>query len=390
MKQKLTEDLFQAYYDARKNKRNKKDVIRFEMNYERNLLELAEEIWQNNYKPGPSTCFIVNKPVKREIFAASFRDRIVHHLIYNYINPIFERKFINDSYSCRIGKGTSYGIRRLDYFIRSCSENYQKDCYILKLDLKGYFMSINKEILFSKINQVLSGENKKAIWQNGKLEKIINDLIYKTIFHNSTQNFILKGNKKDWAGLPKTKSLFFAKPNTGLPIGNLTSQLFANIYLNDFDQFIKRNLKIKYYGRYVDDMVFVHQDKDYLKSIISVIKNYLKDNLKLKLHERKIYLQHYLKGVKFLGVFIKPYRMYIENRSKGNFYNKIRECNLLLKKQDNKLSKEQIKFAVSGINSYLGLLGHYQTCKLREKIINSISIYFWNYIYIQGGFFKIR
>ncbi len=151
MRKQLTEDLFQAYYNARINKRNKKDVIEFEMNYEQNLFTLVDDIWSGRYQPSPSVCFIVDKPVKREIFAASFRDRIVHHLIYNYINPIFECRFINDSYSCRIGKGTSYGIKRLDHFIRSCSENYQKDCYILKLDLRGYFMSINKKILHDKI-----------------------------------------------------------------------------------------------------------------------------------------------------------------------------------------------------------------------------------------------
>ena len=215
-------------------------------------------------------------------------------------------------------------------------------------------------------------------------------MIHKTIFHNPTQNFTLKGNRKDWAGLPKSKSLFFAKPGTGLPIGNLTSQLFGNIYLNDLDQFIKRSLKIKYYGRYVDDMVFVHKDKEYLKTVIVRIRKYLQNNLALDLHEKKIYLQHFSKGVKFLGTFIKPYRIYIENRSKGNFYNKIRECNLLLKKQDNRLNKEQVESIIAGINSYLGLLGHYQTNKLRKKVINNISIYFWNYVYMRNGFLKLR
>ncbi len=215
-------------------------------------------------------------------------------------------------------------------------------------------------------------------------------MIHKTIFHNPTQNFILKGKRKDWAGLPRSKSLFFAKSGTGLPIGNLTSQLFGNIYLNDLDQFIKRNLKIKYYGRYVDDMVFVHKDKEYLKSIISQIREYLQNNLALDLHEKKIYLQHFSKGVKFLGTFIKPYRVYIENRSKGNFYNKIRECNLLLKKHENKLSKKQVESVIASMNSYLGLLGHYQTNKLRKKVLNNISVYFWNYFYISKGILKKR
>jgi len=186
MKKQLIEDLFQAYYDARRNKRSKKDVIEFEMNYERNLFVLADDIWSGKYQPGPSVCFIVDKPVKREIFAASFRDRIVHHLIYNNINPIFERKFINDSYSCRIGKGTSYGIKRLSHFIRSCSENYKKDCYVLKLDLKGYFMSINKKILHDKITKTLNTARETYVCKNEKLEKITRDLVRKTIFHKPT------------------------------------------------------------------------------------------------------------------------------------------------------------------------------------------------------------
>ncbi len=143
--------MFQAYYDARKNKRKTINQLKFELEYEKNLFELYDEIIENRYKPKRSIAFIVNKPVKREIFAADFRDRVVHHLIFNYISPIFEKTFINDSYSCRVGKETHYGIKRIDKFIRSCSENYQKDCYILKLDITGYFMAINKTILFQKI-----------------------------------------------------------------------------------------------------------------------------------------------------------------------------------------------------------------------------------------------
>lgn len=161
MKEDIIKDLFQAYYDARKNKRNKIDAIEFEMDYESHLFELAEEILNEQYRPSKSICFVVDKPVKREIFAASFRDRVVHHLIYNYINQILEPCFIHDSYSCRLGKGTLYGIRRLDHFIRSCSENYQKDCYILKLDIKGYFMSINRGILYQKVMNRLERGNER-------------------------------------------------------------------------------------------------------------------------------------------------------------------------------------------------------------------------------------
>ncbi len=322
-KYQLQKDLFLAYFDARKNKRNKTNALAFEIRYEKNLLELADDIWHFRYEPQSSECFIVDYPVKREIFAASFRDRVVHHLIYNYVNSYFEKRFINDCYSCRIGKGTLYGIRRLEHFFRACSENYQKDCYVLKLDVEGYFMSINKNILYKKIRKVLVRENEKA-----KVPfEMLDFLIKKILFSDPTKNYRINGKKEDWNGLPKSKSLFFSRPDCGLPIGNLTSQLFANIYLNDMDHFVKSSLKCKYYGRYVDDFFIVHPDDNFLKRIKSEIGNYVSSELKLNLHKKKIYLQHHSRGVKFLGAFVKPYRSYILNRTKGNFYHRIEKWN---------------------------------------------------------------
>jgi RNA-directed DNA polymerase len=397
-KQQITAELFQAYYDARENKRGRPDAIRFEMNYERNLFALAEEIASGQYRPGPSICFVVDKPVKREVFAAEFRDRVVHHFIFNRLNPIFEPRFINDAYSCRLGKGTSYGIRRLDHFIRSCSENYQKDCYILKLDIKGYFMAINRRILYDKVMGMLrrvpvSVETLHCNVSTGEIGKLGNweiDLIRGTIFNDPAGNCIVKGRRNDWAGLPKSKSLFFARPGCGLPIGNLTSQLFSNIYLSEFDHFVKGFLGCKYYGRYVDDFVIVHPDKDFLKALIPEIRNYLKDRLELDLHEKKIYLQHFSRSVKFLGAIIKPYRLYIASRTKGNFYDQIRRWNILLHSQENQLKPEQVKAVISSANSYLGLLKHYRTARLRRKIFDSFSVYWWNFAYIHNNVVKTR
>lgn len=381
----LLEDLFQAYFDARKNKRNTINALAFEIDFEKKLFELYEEIKNRKYEIGPSICFIVKEPTLREIFAADFRDRIVHHLLYNYINPIFERLFINDSYSCRKKKGTLYGIKRVDHFIRSCSKNYNQDCYILKLDIKSYFMSIDHLILFQKIKETLF-RYKDII--NFDFDFVLH-LLEKVIFNDPTKNCILKGSKKDWKNLPKDKSLFFTDKNKGLPIGNLTSQLFGNVYLNDFDHFIKCKLKIKYYGRYVDDFVIVHPDKEYLKSIVPQLREYLKSNLLLNLHPKKIYLQHYSKGVSFLGAIIKPYRIYIKNRTKGNFYRKIKFWNNLWQKGE-KVKREDFKKFISSINSYLGIIGHYQTYKLRKKLIKqNISSLPKPYIDIDDDFNKI-
>jgi len=381
---KLYQDLIQAYYDTRKHKRNTASALAFEKNYEINLFDLRRDLINWTYKISPSICFIIKDPVQREIFAADFRDRIIHHLIYNYIYKIFDRHFIYDSYSCRLGKWTHFGVRRIDHFIRSCTRNYSRDAYILKLDIKWFFMHINKDILFRQILKVLN----KCPPVKGELKGVcINydfliNLIHQVIFHDSTIDCIIKWSKpacpvgrSDWNGLPQDKSLFNSPTNTGLAIGNLTSQLFANIYLDDLDKFIKYKLWCKYYWRYVDDFVMIDTDKQKLLSIIPVIKNFLNDNLCLILHPKKIYFQHYSKWVQFLGAFIKPYRSYIRKRTIWKFNNKI----------DLILSNDLEKW-LSAINSYLGLCKHHKSFKIRKRICEKLSDYYSfdpNFIYAK-------
>jgi hypothetical protein len=374
-------DLFNAYFVARQNKRNTYNQLKFEYSYESNLLALNEEIENRKYKLLPEMAFIVNNPVKREIFAADFRDRVVHHLLFGYLNPIMEKYFINDCYSCRKGKGTSYGINRVNSFIRSCSMNYKKDCYILKLDIQSYFMSINKTKLFELINQILikdKAKNNIFIFD----EDLVDYLLKVIIFNDPAKNCIIKGKKSDWNNLPKTKSLFWASEDCGLPIGNLTSQLFGNIYMNDFDHWVKKEFGVKYYGRYVDDFIIVHQNKEFLKNIIQQISNYLLSNFGIEIHPNKIYLQHYTKGVKFLGAVIKPYRIYIANRTKGNFYTAIEKQNSVVKER--KPTKEEQKQFISSLNSYLGIMKHYKTYNIRKKYIKqNLSAWWFNYVYAE-------
>ncbi len=369
----LIEDIFQAYYDARKNTRNSNSALGFEIEYEKNLVKLFWEINQRSYKPKPYSAFIIEKPVKREVFASEFRDRVVHHLIFNYLNPIFDPLFINDSYSCRLGKGTSYGIKRADYFINSCSRNYKKDAYIMKLDIEGYFMSIDKTILFEIIKKQIINRQDKL---NCELDLIL-FLLEVVIFCDPTRNCIIKSGREAWSGLPKSKSLFFSGKNKGLPIGNLTSQLFANIYLNEIDQYIKRQLKLKYYGRYVDDMIFVDSDKGRLIWATDKIKKYLVNNLSLKLHPKKIYLQHTNKGVNFLGVFIRPYRVLVGKRLKRNFYIKVYDELFILNFLDLKPTDYRdargftIRFRQL-VNSYLGMLRQSDSYMIRKRIVELI------------------
>ncbi len=375
------EDLFGAYFTCRSNKRKTANALAFEVDYEHNLVQLCEDINNGTYQIGGSIAFIVDKPVKREIFAADFRDRIVHHFIISKLNHLFEMQFIYDSYSCRIGKGTHFGIQRINKFIRQCSENYTKDCYVLKLDIQGFFMSINKGILFRKleglINQKYAGTNKELIIA----------LCQKIIFNDCTKNCIIKGKKADWGDLPSSKSLFYSLENCGLPIGNLTSQIFANFYMNSFDHFVKHDLKIRYYGRYVDDFIIVHHDKEYLKFLIPQLSNFLLSTLQLTLHPKKIYLQHYTKGVQFLGTIIKPNRIYIASRTKGNFYEAIIKQNVIARAHKPNAA-EKAAFQ-SSMNSYLGIMQHYKTYRLRKKMIfKNISGWWWNYVFLSGGLAK--
>lgn len=185
-------ELFEAYYDCRKNKRNTVSAIKFELDYESNLIQLHEEIMDRTYRVGKSIAFIVDKPVKREIFAGDFRDRIVHHFVINELNPIFERLFIHDSYSCRTGKGTLFGIQRMEKYIRAASENYTKDAYILKLDISGFFMSIDREILLDMVENIIDTK------YTGDDPDILRFLIRTIITNDPTKNCFIKGKKSDW------------------------------------------------------------------------------------------------------------------------------------------------------------------------------------------------
>ena len=374
-------ELFEAYQACRSNKRNTRNALAFEVDYETNLLNLCADINDGSYQPGKSIAFIVNKPVKREIFAADFRDRVVHHLVVSKLNPLFEKAFIHDSYACRIGKGTHFGIQRVDRFIRQCSYNYSRDCYVLKLDIKGFFMHINKTLLFAKLQAFIEQKYQASDKQ------LLLELCQKIIFYEPTQHCIIKSKRSAWQGLPPDKSLFHSAPQCGLPIGNLTSQVFANFYMNSFDHFIKHDLGIRYYARYVDDFIIVHEDKDYLKALIPVIKARLQDHLKLTLHPNKIYLQHYSKGVQFLGAVIKPHRIYIAKRTQGNFYEAIVKQNVQVLAQ--KPGKVQQAAFLSRMNSYLGILKHYKTHKLRKRLLfKNLSARWWHCVYLSGGIAK--
>lgn len=225
-------DLYRAYKDARRHKRMKKDQLRFERYYERNLVALRDAILARRYKPGPCKCFIIHDPKMWEILAAQFRDRVVHHLLYNYIYKFLEMQFIRDSYSCIKGRGTHDGIRRLEEKIRQVSCNYSRPCYILKLDIEGHFMHIDRERLLVLCKQMLRRYRAQVDYP------LVEYLLETIITSNPLKGCIRVGAPSDWNGLPDKKSLFKSPPGCGLPIGNLTSQMFSNVYMDSFDKYM--------------------------------------------------------------------------------------------------------------------------------------------------------
>lgn len=374
-----------SYLQARKNKRNTHNQLAFELNQETNLHHLAKAIYERKYAPKPCIAFIINKPVMREIFAADFTDRVIHHFIYRCIYPIIDRKLIHDTYSCRVGKGTLFGIDRAKGFMRSCSQDFTKDTYFLKLDIEAYFMNMHHDILFEQVIAMLP-QNKKSFL--GISRETLIYLIRQTIFNNVAENCRIKGSKSDWDGLPPSKSLFNYPSNTGLPIGNLTSQVFGNVYMNDFDHFVKKEMKVKYYGRYVDDMLFVHNDKSFLEDIISQLSHFLLSHFQLKIHPNKIVLKSVNEGIPFLGQIIKPHCTYIGNRTKNNFYQAIQEINKVMAVVP-QFTWQQLCDIRATLNSYLGCMHHTNSFKLRKSMLDRLIQRFYDFYLVDRNFKKV-
>ena len=344
----LAKELKKAYLDARRGKTKKPEVEKFDAIAESELAALAKEIHSRRYVPRPTTAFIENKPVKREIFAAAFRDRVVHHFLFNQVSKWWDARFIEDNYSCRIGKGTLYGIRRLDHHIRSVSRNYTRPAYILKLDLQGYFMSLDRKKLYKRAMWGLDRQfpDKGYVYQLCKfLWKVI-------IFNDPLKDAVFNCPRSAWKGLPPSKSLFHQPLGRGVAIGNLTSQLLSNIYLDQLDRFVTFELGFKHYGRYVDDFYLISTNKAELVEASKVIERYVSSELSLVLHPRKRHLQECNKGVAFLGAVVYPFRLHPGKRLKHNLV-------AALSNADCSPETEA---------SYKGLVKHYKHCRLLKMV----------------------
>lgn len=367
-----TDGLLEAYYDCRKSKRRTASAIMYEIDYGSKLVALRDRINARTYQPGKSICFVVTRPRYREVFAASFEDRIVHHWIALRLEPLFEEVFSPRTFNCRKGKGQMYGVNMLYNDIKECSQNYTRDCYIAKLDLQGFFMSINKAMLAEMID--------KFILERYKGDDIedLRFLCQVVILHSPEKSCERHSPLHYWNYLPANKSLFTNGEGLGVAIGNLFAQHFANFLLNILDWYLLNDLHFIYVGRYVDDFYILDIDKQKILAAVPKIRELL-GKYGLTLHPHKFYIQHYTKGVEFTGNVVKKQRIYVCNRTLKNFVMAVRRLNRAE-------TIEEVEHAVSSINSYLGFMRHANEYGKRRKILKMLEPHVFKWVYIRGHF----
>lgn len=367
-----TDGLLEAYYDCRKSKRRTASAIMYEIDYGSKLVALRDRINNRTYQPGKSICFVVTRPRYREVFAATFEDRIVHHWIALRLEPLFEEVFSPRTFNCRKGKGQMYGVNMLYNDIKECSQNYTHDCYIAKLDLQGFFMSINKAMLAGMIDRFILDYYK---------DNDIEDLRYLcrvVILHCPEKSCERHSPLHYWSYLPANKSLFTNGEGLGVAIGNLFAQHFANFLLNILDWYLLNDLGFIYVGRYVDDFYILDENKQKILAAVPKIRELLA-KYGLTLHPHKFYIQHYTKGVAFTGNVVKKLRIYVCNRTLKNFVMAVRRLNRAE-------IIEQVEHAVNSLNSYLGFMRHANEYAKRRKILKMIEPQSFKWVYIRGHF----
>lgn len=328
------ENLFAAWDIFKIEKRGKIDVMEFEKNLEQHIFQLHRDLKNKTYEHGPYTGFYITDPKRRHIHKAIVRDRILHHAIFKTLNPIFEPTFIADSFSCRIGKGTHKGVERMAQMLRAVSRNGTRECYALKCDVRKFFDSIDHEILLE-----ILGERFKDVDVMWLMRQIV------TSFSSGQRD------------------LFHAR---GVPIGNLTSQLFANVYMNEFDQFVKHELRVKHYARYTDDFLIISNDHAKLEKLIEPVDMFLKEWLKLALHPDKIQIVKFRKGVDFLGYVQYPHHRLMREQSKHRMLQKLRHAETLYKRGE--FDETRLN---ATLQSYLGALSHADAYRLSETLKNN-------------------
>lgn len=374
--------MFEAFRACMRHKASSPSAIKYFPDYQRDLLRLVDEINARTYYPSTSIAFVVTKPKLREVFAAGFRDRIVHHYLALRLEPLFEQLFSDRTFNCRVGKGVMYGVKQLETDIRECSENYTKPVWVVNFDLQGFFMSIDVQLLNRRLQHFIKdnyfGEDKEdVLW----LSEIV-------MLHEPEKDCHRHSPDGLWKQLPKNKSLFTNTEGRGLPIGNLPSQHNANFLLHPLDMLLEK-LGFKYHGRYVDDGYFMavcetEKDKQRMLRAVEIVRRFCSLYLHVNLHPDKFKFQHYGHGVQFIGAIVKPNRVYVSNRTVGNAMDAIYRLNHF------STTEKKLLRNVQSVNSYLGVMRHYATYHIRRKLIMMIEPEMWDKIYVKGHFDSIH
>ena len=317
------ENLFSAWKEFSRGKKNKPDVIKFSSNLEDSIFILREDVVRGRWKPDAYRAFYINDPKLRQIHKASVRDRMFYQAVYRVLYLLFDKDFVFDSYSSRTDKGTHAGIQRLQSFIVKVSHNHTRQIFALKCDIRKFFDSIDHSILLQLLEKKIKDE---------KCVELLRSII----------------------------GSFEKKPDKGLPLGNVTSQLFANVYLNPLDWYIKTELRAQCYVRYCDDFVVVSEDRNFLESCISKINIFLAETLLLELHPLKIEIRKLTQGIDFLGYVILPHRMVMRTKTKRRILKK--STKLVEKYKEGQISKEKVRRSIA---SYLGHVSHVKSNKAR-------------------------
>jgi len=367
----LFQNLLKAFQKCRKGKRSKEETRLFEFNLEKNLFSLEKELKSRKWRPRKVHRFIVLEPKPREIIAAAFKDRVVHHLVYSQVNPLFEKRFICDSYANRKNKGTHKAIARLKQFFHKITKNYTKSAFYLKGDVKSYFPTVSHQILFQIITEVIKD---KEILQ-----------LLKIIIENRATGL---GNFKISPSDPTfQKSLLRQPPNKGMPIGNLTSQLFANIYLDKFDHFVKEILKARFYLRYMDDFIILDTSRKKLKSFTQRIDGFLNKKLNQSLHPKKLKIMPVSYGIDFLGYYFRNQVIYVRYGNVKRFKNRLIKFTQFYQK-----GKINRKYICDSINAWYAYARHANSYNLRKHLFKEHMKPFHYFLEPQNNYqyFKLK
>jgi len=333
------ENLFLAFNNARKGKTKRRYVKRFQLDLHNNLTKLQQELVSQTYLPNKLKTFTLRDPKTRKISKSAFRDRVVHHALCNIIVPILEKSFIYDSHANQIGKGTLKAIERFDIFKRKVSRNNTITCWVLKADIKHYFDEMNHDILVGIIRKKIQDE--KVIW------------LIKQILNTPARSFGGGANE-------------FCKK--GMPLGNLTSQFFANLYLNELDQFVKHKLRTKYYIRYVDDFVILHENKEQLELWKEEINKFLKERLKIELHPSKTHVLNLNSGINFLGFRIFYNFKLLRKSNMGNFEKKFNHMKILY--NEGVINRDKV---IEKLEGWMEYASQGDTFKFRKYVLRNFN-----------------